>query len=87
MLKDEPEEKTQQIEVDLIILVQDQNKNTGNTFAGSIYITSESDNKLNEIITFETPEDAEHPFRIVVQKINHSWLIFSCLFAIILIDK
>ncbi len=43
-----------QVEVSLINLGNDQNANTGKTFQGSVYITSEKDLKLTEVNTLST---------------------------------
>ena len=47
-------EQTWQIDATLVNLDQDQNKNTGKTFEGSIYITTEDDFELSEINTLKT---------------------------------
>ncbi len=47
-------EQTWQVEATLVNLDQDQNNNTGKTFEGSIYITTDEDFKLSEVNTLKT---------------------------------
>ncbi len=50
----DPVDQTWQVEASLINLNKDQNANTGKTFEGSIYITTDEEVKLNEINSLET---------------------------------